>query len=407
VAQLANTSATEPARASERALSDARARIAQDEHHAWVALAADELLSLWEPQPGPLAGLAFGVKDIIDLAGMPTRCGSEVTSAAPATRSASLVRRLMELGAVPAGKTVTTEFAYFRPGPTRNPRAPGHTPGGSSSGSAAAVAAGHVPFALGSQTAGSLTRPAAYCGVAGLVLSHGAVALDGFSALAPSLDSAGVLASSAAMLDRVHAALFPDRQASAVPTAVLLWSGEELDAVSPEMSAAVERAGRVLQDAGLRVQPLEAEPLVAELAVDHAVVMAAEAARARPELLAIRERLSPALRELLEAGAAVPDRAYREALDRTRASRERFAALLDGAVVLGPAAPGAAPAGLTATGSPVMSRPWQLLGLPQLSVPGAADAAGLPLGVQLVAAHGEETTLLALGRILEESLASL
>lgn len=393
--------------ASTKTLSDARRRIGADAIHAWVAIATDDLVASWRPGPGPLSGLALGVKDIIDLAGMPTRCGSAITSSAPAERSASIVQHLVGLGAVPVGKTVTTEFAYFSPGPTENPKAKGRTPGGSSSGSAAAVAAGHVPLALGSQTAGSLTRPAAYCGVAGLVFTHGTVPLDGFSGLASSLDTAGVIAATSSDLDRVYDALFPGRAATALPRRVLVWRGDGLDAVSPEMAAAVETAARAIRQAGIAVEPLEDGQHVARLAADHGTVMAYEAARERLDLYKRREEVSPQLRELLETGAAVADGEYRSARERTAGSAAFFADLLSGdVVVLGPAATGVAPRGLAATGSPVMSRPWQLLGLPQLCVPGCADGAGLPLGLQLIGARGAESLILGLGKTLESSLAA-
>ena len=190
-----------------------RARIAEEDAavQAWVCLsdraesdAADRDASATS---GPLQGVPIGVKDIIDVAGLPTRCGSSITSPDPASASAACVRDLENLGAVVQGKTVRTEFAYFQPGPTRNPKAPGRTPGGSSSGSAAAVAAGMVPLALGSQTAGSVSRPAAYCGVAGMVLAHGAVDLSGIAGLSESLDSLGLIARGVADLAYAYQAL--------------------------------------------------------------------------------------------------------------------------------------------------------------------------------------------------------
>ncbi len=396
----------QPGRASEQAFSDARRRIGADEFHAWVAVADPGQAAAWHPGPGPLEGIAVGVKDVIDLAGMPTRCGSPITLDTPVARSAVLVERLIGLGAMPVGKTVTTEFAFFAPGPTQNPRAPGHTPGGSSSGSAAAVAAGHVPLALGSQTAGSLIRPAAYCGVAGLVLRHDAVPLEGFSGLAPSLDAAGLMAPTVAGLRAAHEALFPAPPRPSRAARALVWHGDDLDEVSPDMRAALERAAQALRGLGLDVEPLGDALPMRSLAADHLTVMQAEVARERQDLMAARERLSPQLRGLLDAGAAVPTADYAAAIARTTAQRARIAELLgEDTVVLGPAAPGAAPAGLGATGSPVMSRPWQLLGLPQLAVAGSVDAAGLPLGVQLVARGGAETMLLTAGELLEARLA--
>ena len=179
--------------------ADARARIEECEPQlsAWAALdsratsRAEELDARPVSNVLPLRGVPVGVKDIIDVAGLPTRCGSSVTSPDPAELSAACVERLEDCGAVVVGKTVTTEFAYFKPGPTKNPWNTGHTPGGSSSGSAAAVASGMVPLARGTQTAASLIRPAAYCGIAGLVMGRGTADLTGITGLSPSLDNPG------------------------------------------------------------------------------------------------------------------------------------------------------------------------------------------------------------------------
>ncbi|RZI94313.1 MAG: amidase, partial [Microbacterium sp.] len=262
-------------RAARVALGTARGRIGDDAPSAWVALAPDELVGHWPLGAGELSGLTFGVKDIVDLAGMPTRCGSPLTSSAPVPATAPFVDGLIRAGALPVGKTVTTEFAYFRPGPTRNPRAAGHTPGGSSSGSAAAVAAGHVDFAIGSQTAGSLVRPASYCGVAGMVLTQGAFSTAGFSGLAASLDAPGLLAPRIADLFRIHAALGSD--ASALPVATVhVWTGADVDAPSVEMTAAVARAADVFRGAGLDVRVLDDAGRVAQAARDHLTIMAFE-----------------------------------------------------------------------------------------------------------------------------------
>lgn len=385
-------------------LEKARGRIGSDAHRAWVTLASAHSLPAANGRRGPLSGVAVGVKDIIDVAGMPTRCGSEITPREAVPRSAAYVERLISLGAVPVGKTVTTEFAYFRPGPTDNPRAPGHTPGGSSSGSAAAVAAGHVPLALGTQTAGSLTRPAAYCGVAGLTLAHGSADLEGISGLSSSLDTVGLIAPTVADLAHVHRVVHsgPDGRRA---TTVHVWTGSDLDHVSPDMAAALRRASGVLDEAGFDVREFTADAEVAALTADHALVMGYEAARERADLYAVRGRLSGPLRQLLESGRAVEDHEYAAAVTRTERSRVRLRHTFGGgSLVLGPAAPGAAPRGLSATGSPVMSRPWQLLGLAQLCVPGCLDDAGRPLGLQLVGESGAEGTLLTTGRILEMGL---
>ncbi|OKK01088.1 amidase [Amycolatopsis sp. CB00013] len=372
---------TTPEAASRRAL----ARIAETdaELRAWV----DRTDFL------PGAGVPLGVKDIIDLAGVPTRCGSTLRAeAAPATSDAAIVTAWRSAGMAPLGKTVTTEFAFFAPGPTRNPAALGHTPGGSSSGSAAAVASGQVPLALGSQTAGSVTRPASYCGVASLVVSHGRYPSTGVTGLSPSLDSHGVFAATAADLALAWSALTGDPAREPRPPRILVWSADALDVVEAPMRHALTQAAKRLQDAGATVEPFRDEQLMVELTAAHPVVMAYEAARERAAELAVAERLSAPLAQLLQAGAATSVDEYETARATIAEGSDRLADVFD--VVLGPAAPGAAPHGLEATGNPVLSRGWQALGLPVVTIPGFTDAAGLPLGLQLVGRHGGENELL-------------
>ncbi|SDU15538.1 Asp-tRNAAsn/Glu-tRNAGln amidotransferase A subunit [Amycolatopsis keratiniphila] len=372
---------TTPEAAAKRAL----ARIAETdaELRAWV----DRTDFL------PGAGVPLGVKDIIDLAGVPTRCGSTLRAeAAPAPSDAAIVTAWRAAGMAPLGKTVTTEFAFFAPGPTRNPAAPGHTPGGSSSGSAAAVASGQVPLALGSQTAGSVTRPASYCGVASLVMSHGRYPVTGVTGLSPSLDSHGVFAATAADLAIAWTALTEEPAQEPRPPRVLVWSADALDVVETPMRHALNQAAKRLQEAGATVEPFRDERLMAELTAAHPVVMAYEAARERAAELAVAERLSAPLAQLLRAGAATSAEDYATARATIADGAVRLAEMFD--VVLGPAAPGAAPPGLEATGNPVLSRGWQALGLPVVALPGFTDTAGLPLGLQLVGRHGGENELL-------------
>lgn len=377
-------------------LSAARRRIGGDEPRAWVAVAEEHHLTRWRPPHGLLSGLTFGVKDIVDLEGFATRCGSQTTSDREAEESAPFVSKLIAAGAVPAGKTVTTEYAYFTPGPTRNPRVPGHTPGGSSSGSAAAVAAGHVEFAVGSQTAGSLIRPAAYCGVFGLVFTRGTQPTDGFSGLARSLDAPGVFAQDAGILQLVARALGVATLPGVTDT-VYVWSGDEQASVSPGMGRAVRDTAKALAAAGIDVRRIPLDAAIRQLAVDHAVIMAFEVAEQRPDLVRLKNLLSPPLAMLIDDGRRITSREYSDAVARTAETRARVDDLLrDGAVILGPGAPGPAPAGLSGTGSPIMSRPWQSLGLPQLNVPGRETRRGRPLGVQLIGAAGAETPLLVL-----------
>ncbi|WP_442575377.1 amidase family protein [Microbacterium sp. F51-2R] len=357
--------------------------------------------------PGPLGGAPLGVKDIIDLRDHPTRCGSALRAdAPPASADAPIVRSWRAAGAVPLGKTVTTEFAFFSPGPTRNPVAPAHTPGGSSSGSAAAVAAGQVPLAIASQTAGSVTRPASYCGVAALVMSRGRFPVDGVVGLAESFDSHGVYAARTRDVELAWSAL--TRQTTVETTApprVLLWLAEGVGELDDEMAAGLERAASSLRAHGAQVEPFPEVALSVDLTTSHPRVMAYEAARERADELARADRLSEPLTALLRTGAAMSRSEYTEARDVLRRGAQRMSQLLaTGAVIVGPAALGAAPAGLASTGDPVLSRAWQALGLPQVTVPGLRNEQGLPLGIQVIGAHGREAELLSAAHWVEDGL---
>lgn len=381
--------ATTPA----EALARSRARIAETEPDvlAWVE---------HEPAPtttaGRLGGVPLGVKDIIDVVGLPTRCGTPLRAdAPPAETDAAIVTAWRRAGAMPVGKTVTTEFAYFSPGPTRNPAAPGHTPGGSSSGSAAAVAAGQVPLAIGTQTAGSVTRPASFCGVASLVMTHGRVPMDGVVGLAPSLDSHGVFAASVSDLALAWSALTDDSDAGLMahrPPRLLAWLP---GGVSTEMLLASAEAQALAHVVGARISDLPVAPAVVDrVTAAHKVVMAYEAARVHAD--EDLSRLSEPLAELLRTGAATPRGDYERAWQVVAKDGAFLTSeLASCAALITPATLGPAPAGLASTGDPLVSRPWQLLGLPTVTVPGMRTTAGLPIGIQLVGRAGQETELLA------------
>lgn len=388
------------------AVEDALSRLERTEAEirAWVRVDADGARAAAErAESGPLKGMPFGVKDIIDVAGLPTECGSVLRRGRVAAADAWLVDRLRAAGAVPLGKTVTTEFAYFQPGPTRNPHNLHHTPGGSSSGSAAAVAAGVVPLALGSQTAGSLTRPASYCGVAGYVAPVGAWPTVGITGLSPTLDAPGLLAPDVTAVARAVEAVDGTQAETPRHTRVLLWPGTSLAATDPAMLDALRRTGRALAAEGAAVGDLGDSSLTRRLAQAHATVMAYEAARALADEAERPQYLSDPLRELLHRGRTTATSEHAAALDVRRVVRARMLRLLENTdAVLGPAAPGPAPHGLAATGDPVLSRPWQLLGLPVVTVPGHRDAHGMPLGLQLVGHPDRVGRLLGVARHTEE-----
>jgi Asp-tRNA(Asn)/Glu-tRNA(Gln) amidotransferase A subunit family amidase len=379
--------------------ADARRRIAEvdGQVRAWVTVLPDGSPA---PGGGPLAGVPVGVKDIVDVAGVPTLCGSRARAgAAPAAQDAAIVRMLRAAGAVVLGKTVTTEFAYFDPGPTRNPHDLERTPGGSSSGSAAAVATGAVPLAVGTQTAGSVVRPASYCGVAGLAVARGTLPVDGVSPLAPGLDTIGLFAATVADVALARAALDGRDEgpaASALPPRLLTWDGTAVAEVSPAMRAAHADAVARARDAGAEVAPLEVDLRAAT--ADQRTIMAAEAAATVPHLPGLGANLAA----LLAEGHAIRARDLDAARERSGATRAAVLAALEHAhAVLAPGALGVAPRGLDSTGDPVMSRPFHVLGLPALAVPGARDADGLPLGLQLLGHPDREDALLAAGRWLE------
>ena len=395
---------TTPVGAVERA--HARIEETESELRAWVTL---ETRPDVENSSGRLHGVPLGVKDIIDVAGLATRCGSSLRAdREPASADAPIVRAWRSAGAVPVGKTVTTEFAFFAPGPTRNPAAPDHTPGGSSSGSAAAVASGQVPLAIGSQTAGSVTRPASYCGVAALVMSRGSFPVDDVVGLSPSLDSHGVFAAEVSDLALAWSALTGAGDVGVGEVSaprVLVWSAHQLDVVEPVMADAVATARGRLEAAGAAVHDFVGEEVVTAAAAAHPVVMAYEAARERAEELAAADRLSEPLARLLRTGAATPRESYESARSTVAHAAEHLTRVLDDYdVILGPAAPGPAPRGLGATGDPILSRPWQAVGVPVVTIPGLRSNAGLPLGLQAVGRPGGELHLLGVSCWIERQL---
>ena len=364
------------------------------------------------PGSGLLHGVPFAIKDIIDSADDPTGWGSAIYAGHRPPRNASCVELFLQAGAVPLGKTVTTEFAYFRPGPTANPRDIRHTPGGSSSGSAAAVADGMAPLAFGSQTAGSLIRPAAYCGILGYKPTHGAFDLQGVMGLAPSLDTLGLLARRVEDLALARAVLAGHDPAlgdgfAARPPRIALLRGPHWQEASAEARAACERALETLAAQGAVVRALAEPEGFAEMTACQKTVMAFEAARARIfEYRRHRDRISDAFAALVEEGLATPRAAYdaaRETTRRAMASLDAAFAELDAILTL--AAPGEAPEGLGATGDPLFSRSWTLLQVPCLSIPFGRGAAGLPLAVQLVGPRDGDARLLAAAAWAEARLA--
>lgn len=360
----------------------------------------------------PLHGMPVGVKDIFHVDGFPTRGGSRLPPAELAGPEAESVTRLKRAGALVLGKTVSTEFAYFAPGPTRNPHHPERTPGGSSSGSAAAVGAGLCPLALGTQTIGSIVRPAAYCGVVGFKPSYGRISTEGVIPLAPSLDHVGFFTpdvETAALAARV---LIQDGAAPAVRRRPVLGipEGPYLSRPSEEGQVHFHATCERLKRAGFEVWSMPAMPDFEEIETRHRRLVAAEAARVHEEWFRrFRSLYAPQTADLIKWGQTVSaaeleqDRAGRGKL------REELAASMDAHAIdlwLSPPALGPAPRGLASTGDPVMNLPWTHAGMPTLGLPAGVNAEGLPMGLQIAGRFGADEDLLAWGAEIERALAS-
>lgn len=371
-----------------------------------------------------LHGIPLGVKDIIDTAGIPTECGTPVYRGRVPASSAAVVRKLEQAGGFVLGKTVTAELAFYSPGATRNPWNPAHTPGGSSSGSAAAVAAGFVPAALGTQTNGSVIRPAAFCGVVGFKPSSGLVSRAGVLQFSKTLDHVGVFArcvDDAARLTCCLAGFDPGDAAGVDAPHVLCSPGENLpERTLPPRLALVRSPAWFEAEAYQRENLLDtasrfanADAVVEEVALPpvfeeahrlHRTIMFGEGARA---LRALQEQhraqLSEQLNALIDEGLAIPDAEIEQALaQRLRLNGEMRAILSRYDAIITPPAIGEAPATLAHTGDPVFCTLWTLTGLPALTLPSGFGPNGLPLGVQLVGAYLRDDRLMGVAKWCEQ-----
>ncbi|GGG52140.1 amidase [Caldovatus sediminis] len=360
----------------------------------------------------PLAGLPLGVKDVIDTADMPSQYGSPAWAGHRPRADAAAVALARRAGAVVIGKTVTTEFATRHPGPTANPHNARHTPGGSSSGSAAGVAAGFFPLAFGTQTAGSIVRPAAFCGVVGYKPSLGTIHRAGMKVMSESLDTIGVIARSVADCALAVGAMtgrdLGDPEARpARPPRLALCLGPAADRAAPETRALLERAAEACRRAGAAVEPREMPPVVARALDLHGHVMNMETAQALAwELDEARAQLSAELRERMDWALSQPPAALDEGRAAFAAARAAFPAAIEGFdAVLTPSAPGEAPEGLGWTGDPVFNALWTALGVPCVTVPAGTGPRGLPLGVQIVGRAGEDARTLAWAEWVRQAVA--
>jgi Asp-tRNA(Asn)/Glu-tRNA(Gln) amidotransferase A subunit family amidase len=388
------------------------------------ARAADELRLSGQPI-GALHGVPVGIKDIFDTVDMPTENGSVIHAGRTPSRDATAVARLRAAGAVIMGKTVTTEFAYFSPGKTRNPHNPEHTPGGSSSGSAAAVASGMVPLALGSQTNGSTIRPAAYCGIVGFKPSHGLISRHRVSALSRTLDHVGLFARTVEDIALLAEQLIgydeadPDTRpragipfvsiASEEPPLVPMFALVKTPMWERADDDTREGFAELVEDLGEHIEEVELLPSAVEAWELHQTIMSAEMAlNLEQEYKTARDRLSEKLRKQIEQGRAVTAIDYQRALARIDPIHESFVELFQQRydTILTPAAPGPAPRGLDATGDPSFCTLWTLCGMPAISLPLLESVDGLPLAVQLVGPRYGDARLLRTARWLATKVAT-
>jgi aspartyl-tRNA(Asn)/glutamyl-tRNA(Gln) amidotransferase subunit A len=397
-------------------------RIAAVEHavQAWCvlddkrALARAKILRD-EAQAGrirsPLHGVPVAIKDVLDVAGLPTRAGSKTRAqVAPSTIDARIVTQLRSAGAVILGKVHTTEFAYFDgPPPTRNPHNVAHTPGGSSAGPAAVVAAGMVPLSLGTQTAGSVSRPAAYCGIAAFKPSTLAWSSFGLVPFAPSFDTVGIFAYRVSDALATARLLMPPflQHTVALPSSLTIGVIEDpvTEAASTAVVDSVRAAGQALTAAGISVKHLKSPVSFAEISGWHKAIIEYEVAHAHPHL-EHDPHVSLGLREAVERGRLVDDPAYLAAHASLAAARERFWAYAAQAdTLLFPAAPDIAPAGMK-TGDPRFIVPFTALGGPIASIPVGTGAGAMPLGLMLIGAPGSDAVTASVAERLASVIAA-
>jgi Asp-tRNA(Asn)/Glu-tRNA(Gln) amidotransferase A subunit family amidase len=363
--------------------------------HAWVQVQPERPTA-----DGPLSEIPFGAKDIIETEGMATEYGSPLYKGRLGMADAAIIRELRSRGAILLGKTVTTAFAYRTPGPTRNPRNLAHTPGGSSSGSAAAVAAGMVPFTIGEQTRGSMIRPASYCGVTGFKPTYDLLPTEGMLPVSKSLDTLGLFTNTPAdMLALWNALGHPTGREEQFA----FGAPEPIPECEPEMANAFRQALSLLRRSGISIKTVDISDMLKKLDEANDVEMFYEGARFHEaRLKEFGDRLDQPLSNLIRDGLKIPLEKYNEARRYISDSRMRMAEIFKSTpVILTPAATGPAPLGLFNTGDPRMNAPWTALGTPAVSIP-MPIASGLPLGLQMTADLGQDSTVLQAALLLQK-----
>jgi len=360
---------------------------------------------------GPLRGIAVAIKDIIDTSDLPTEMGSPIYKGWQPRADAPVVAMLRQAGATIVGKTTTTAFAALDPTATLNPRNPNHTPGGSSSGSAAAVAAGMIPLALGTQTGGSVIRPASFCGVAAIKPSFRLLPTVGVKCYSWTLDTVGLFA--AGVKDLAHGLSAMTNRPELLPGAAM--QTPRIGVVTQDFAGAPEAAGgealriavKAAERAGASVRALALPDIVAQAWRIQPTVQEFEAHQALAwEYLTHYDAMPPLLRAKLDETAGILPAAYDEARGIARRARGALADIFkDIDALLTFSAPGAPPKGLASTGDPRFNRLWTLMGVPCVSVPAYVADGGLPVGVQVIARFGDDAGALAAARFVEEALA--
>lgn len=363
--------------------------------HAWVQVKPERPTGA-----GPLSEIPFGAKDIIETLGMATEYGSPLYAGRTGSEDAAIIREMRSRGAILLGKTVTTAFAYRSPGPTRNPRNLDHTPGGSSSGSAAAVAAGMVPFTIGEQTKGSMLRPASYCGVTGFKPTYDLLPMEGVLPVSKNLDTLG-------LFTHTPADMFALWKALGHPTGgeeqFSFGAPEPIPECEPEMANAFRQALSLLRRSGIRIKPVDISTMLKRLDEANDIEMFYEGAGFHEaRLKEFGDQLDQPLANLIRDGLKISAERYNEAKRFIAESRIRFAEIFKSTpVILTPAATGPAPLGLSNTGDPRMDAPWTALGTPAISIP-MPLAGGLPLGLQLTADLGQDSRVLQAALLLQQ-----
>lgn len=388
-----------------------RSLVPEEDRHRRVEGAASRIKDERRGQKPPLYGVPVGIKDIFHVDGLPTKAGSNVPAETLGDDQGTVIDRLQKAGSVLLGKTVTAEFAYFEPGPTRNPHNVDYSPGGSSSGSAAAVAAGLCPLAIGTQTIGSITRPAAFCGIVGMKPSYGRIPADGLISCSESVDHVGFFTQDVAGAHLAAGVMYDDWQlipkSEKKPT-LAVPSGPYLKQADERGLRHFRRSVSTLEASGYQIKRVELFSDIEKINQQHKRLMAAEFALVHHDWYGeYPEGYSETSVELIGRGRSVPT----EDIAIGRASvgevRDHIHRVMDSEDIdlwITPAAPGPAPEGITTTGDPIMNLPWTHAGLPTIALPASKTDNNLPIGVQVVASFNSDEDMLGWSEGLVEQL---